>query len=177
MSEKKRASINRKKICENVDTTGRTITPDRDTCQTAKKRLAQRFVPLVDTCQPIVTESDDLSSRLLAFYGGGSVEKKSVNQQLVDALLLFGTPYRTRTGVSALRGPCPGPLDERGTKNTTRRTDGEYSLSGLDCQIWRDSVGHRNRAIMAEPLCKVEQMDGGMMELVLPSSHCPSTLA
>ena len=29
-----------------------------------------------------------------------------------QVLDLIGAPYRIRTGVTALRGPCPGPLDE-----------------------------------------------------------------
>ena len=31
---------------------------------------------------------------------------------MAQAFDLIGAPYRIRTGVTALRGPCPGPLDE-----------------------------------------------------------------
>ena len=41
-----------------------------------------------------------------------SVQAKPAWQAIGQAIDLIGAPNRIRTGVTALRGPCPGPLDE-----------------------------------------------------------------
>ncbi len=66
-----------------------------------------------------------------AHYPGVAEAKKHLPQRLPEKVLRTGTPYGTRTRVTAVRGRRPRPLDERGTiSHRTCRPDARRGCPG-----------------------------------------------